>query len=401
MPIPTPAAVDINSVFPILAAPRRRVYPYFFIVGYIVLTALWIVRSNDMIDPTGQVLGADFITFWSGSHLTLQGTPEAAYQPDQILAASRIAVPGNQSNFIWSYPPVYQLMVAPLALLSYPLAWALWSMIGVAAFVLVLGRLSPPPFFLWLGFAFPGVYLNVVQGQNGLLVAALFGGALFFLDRRPILSGALIGLLIFKPTLGLLIPLALLCGRRWKTFLSATVTALALIGMSLLAFGLEPWIGFFENAEFASSVLASGDLPWEKMPSLFTALRLLGIDASVAFAMHIVVATGAAAGVAWAWWNGRVSPALAAAILASASLLVSPHINDHDLALLAIPLALLVADSTNRAWSGREQIALGLAWIAPLIAAPIAQYSHIQLGFLVIFATFSIAINRARTELST
>ena len=391
-----PAAIDPNGVSRLLAAPRRRVYPYFFIIGYIVLTALWIVRSDDMIDSTGQVLGADFITFWSGSYLTLAGTPEAAYQPDQILAASRVAVPGNQSEFIWSYPPVYQLMVAPLALLSYPLAWMLWCALGIAAFVLVIGRLAPPPFTLWLTFAFPGVYLNVVQGQNGLFAVALLGGALLLLDRRPILAGVLIGLLIFKPTLGLLIPLALLCGRRWLAFASAAVATLALVGLSLLAFGREPWVGFFENAGFAAAVLEQGHLPWEKMPSLFAALRMIGLETGPAYAAHLVVAAAAAGAVAWAWWKGRVALPLASAILVSASLLVSPHLNDHDLVLLAIPLALLVADSRRRPWSGREQIFLGIAWIAPLVAAPIAQYSAVQIGTVAMVATLVIACTRSR-----
>jgi len=43
---------------------------------------------------------------------------------------------------------------------------------------------------------------------------ALYGGEL--LERRPLLAGGLLGLLIYKPQLGLLIPVALVAGRHWR-----------------------------------------------------------------------------------------------------------------------------------------------------------------------------------------
>lgn len=46
--------------------------------------------------------------------------------------------------------------------------------------------------------------------QNGFLSAGLFGGALVLLERRPVLAGALFGLLTYKPHLGLLVPIVLI-----------------------------------------------------------------------------------------------------------------------------------------------------------------------------------------------
>jgi hypothetical protein len=39
---------------------------------------------------------------------------------------------------------------------------------------------------------------------------------LSLLERRPLLAGGLLGLLIYKLQLGLLIPVALLAGRHWR-----------------------------------------------------------------------------------------------------------------------------------------------------------------------------------------
>ena len=55
-----------------------------------------------------------------------------------------------------------------------------------------------------LACAFPGILANAMVGQNGFVTAALFGGALIFMERRPLLAGCLIGLLSFKPHLRIL-----------------------------------------------------------------------------------------------------------------------------------------------------------------------------------------------------
>jgi hypothetical protein len=45
----------------------------------------------------------------------------------------------------------------------------------------------------------PAAFIIIGHGQNGFLTAALLGGALHLLDRRPWLAGLLIGGLAYKP----------------------------------------------------------------------------------------------------------------------------------------------------------------------------------------------------------
>jgi hypothetical protein len=281
-----------------------------------------------------------------------------------------------------------------LAHLSYPLAWLLWSLAGLIAFVWVIAMLTPAPFRLWLTLAFPGVYLNIIQGQNGLFTAALFGGVVMTLSKRPILAGILIGCLTVKPTLGLLLPIALLCARQWLAFLAAAATTLALALTSVLVFGVEPWVAFFNNTSFASAMLEDGHLPWAKMPSVFVALRMLDASTVVAYAIQAAVAVAVALVVARGWWRWPDHQALAVAMLVAGALLMSPHLNNHDLALLAIPLAMLIVDAGRQPWSGWEQALLGFAWLAPLVMAPLADLSHVQVGLLAVGATFVIAARR-------
>ena len=373
---------------------RLRVYPWLFLLAFVLIAGYWTVRSEAGLDVRGKPLGYDFVSFWSASTLALEGEPEAAYRPERILATGRRAVPDLEARFIWSYPPTFQLLVLPLGLLPYIWSYLLWFVAWLIPFLLVVRRLAPAPETLMLALAFPGTLLNLAQGQNGLMVAALFGGAMLWLRERPVPAGILIGLLSCKPQFGLLIPIALLCGRHWTAFAAAAVTTLVFAALSLLAFGIEDWQAFLANLGFATAVLEDGRLPWAKMPSLFAGLRLLGVSVDWSYLAHGLVAIGAAATVALVWWR-RVPQPLAAAVLASGALLVSPHVNDHDLALLAVPIALLAWHGHRTGWLRGEREILVAAWLAPVITAMVAEPTRLQVGVLCLLAIFALAAKRA------
>ena len=377
-----------------LTAERLRAYALILLVAQALLALAWLASTRAGINSAGKPVGYDFITFWSASALALQGDAAASYDPARIFAAAQLAVPANRAEFIWSYPPVFHLFVLPLALFPYLASYALWSALNFTSYLAVVRRLAPAPQALWPVLAYPGAFLNLVQGQNGGLTAALFGGAVLCLERRPRLAGVLIGLLSYKPHLGVLLPVALLCGRRWQTLAAAAITTLALAGLSAAVLGPAPWIAFANNVAFAGRVLDGGALPLHKMPSLFAALRLLDVPSSLALALHALLAVAVAALVGWLWWRGAPLP-LAAAALVTGSLLVPPHINDHDLALLAVPIALLAWDGQRRGWRPAEREILALAWLCPLLSAPLAAHLGIQIALPVMAALLVLATRRA------
>jgi hypothetical protein len=372
---------------------RLRAYPWLFLVAFALIAGYWAYQSDAGLDVEGKPLGYDFVSFWSAAKLALAGEPEAAYQPERILAAGREAIPGLETRFIWSYPPTCQLLVLPLGLLPYLWGYLLWFAVWLVPFVLVIWRLAPAPETLMLTIAFPGVLLNLAQGQNGLMVATLFGGAMLCLDRRPVLAGVLIGLMSCKPQFGL-------CGRQWTAFAAAALTTFVFAGVSLLIFGVAGWLAFFDNLAFATAVLEDGRLPWAKMPSLFAALRLLGTPVDWAYGAQALLAAAVAATVALVWWR-RAPTALAASVLASGALLVTPHINDHDLALLAVPIALLAWHGHQNGWLRGEREVLVIAWLAPVITALVAEPTQLQVGVLCLLALFALAANRALTPRSS
>src|SRR5438128_1843363 len=105
---------------------RLRVVAWVLIGVYVLAGGLWIATLHGLLDVFGQPFGGDFVIFHGASALTLEGRALAAYDPAQLLAAQRAAVPGSPTGLIWCYPPTFQLLIAPLALLPYAAAYAAW-----------------------------------------------------------------------------------------------------------------------------------------------------------------------------------------------------------------------------------------------------------------------------------
>ena len=148
------------------------------------------------------------------------------YEPARQHAAEKAVFGGREVPFYgWHYPPFFFLVAFLVA--SAPYAWGLsiWLVASLAAYLAAMRAILPRPETLLVALAFPAVFVNIGHGQNGFLTAALLGGALHLLDRRPSLAGVLIGLLAYKPQFGVLIPVALLAGGRWNTIGAAAATA--------------------------------------------------------------------------------------------------------------------------------------------------------------------------------
>jgi hypothetical protein len=85
----------------------------------------------------------------------------------------------------------------------------------------------------------------MVHGQNQFLTASLVGGVFLTLERRPALSGILLGLLSYKPQLGVLFPVALAFGGYWRVFGWACASTMFWTILSGAIFGFGTSAGFF------------------------------------------------------------------------------------------------------------------------------------------------------------
>ena len=361
-----------------------------FVFIYVSLAIILIIRGSSF----SNIIGRDFLTFWAASHLALSGEASAAFDALRMTEAARFAGQIRHGLLLWHYPPTFHLIVLPLALLPYPAACAAWLASTLFAYVQVIRRLAPHRECFLLAIAFPAVFVNARIGQNGFLSTALFGGAMLLLAKRPAMAGALIGLLVYKPHLGLLVPVALIFGRQWIALASAGATAIGFVLLSAVVLGWECWATFWSNIPSVGLRLDDGVLKWRLMPSVYIALRTLGFDSATGYLVHAVIAVVAAALTAWTWFRQAPLP-LCAATLVCATLLMPPYLFDYDLTLLAVPIAILAWDGVQHGWRRGERTILILAWLAPLSGVLALQQAGIPAGSLCLVALLCVAVRRA------
>ncbi|MDO9061684.1 MAG: glycosyltransferase family 87 protein, partial [Bradyrhizobium sp.] len=356
----------------------------------------WIALSDGLIDRNGKPIGTDFSNVYAAGALTWQGRPGDAYVPALQHAAEKAVFGGREVPFYgWHYPPFFFAVAVLVAAVPYAFGLAIWLAASLAAYLAVMRAILPRPETWLIAAAFPGVIVNIGHGQNGFLTAALLGGALHWLDRRPWLAGVLIGCLAYKPQFGVLIPVALLAGGRWATIGAAAATVAALVAVSFATLGGGVWHAFIDSMNFTQTiVLEQGGTGWEKIQSVFSAARMWGAGIASAYAAQIALALMLAAGLAWLW-RGDAAFELKASALASGSLLATPYVLDYDLVVLAVAIAYLARHGLRRGFEPFEISLLAAAWIVPLLSRGVAGATGIPLGLMVLLMIFICVLRRA------
>jgi len=269
-------------------------------------------------------------------------------------------------------------LIWPLALAPYRIALAIWSALGLAGYLATIRRISADRRAWLLALAFPGVFLDLAQGQTGLITTTLMGGGLLLLDRRPYVAGGLIGLLAMKPHLAVLLPLLLLVSGRWRSVIGAALSSVGLSAIATAAFGAGIWRAFLASSGTTWRGLSGGYLPLDKVPSTFAALLRLGAPADIALAVHALLALAAAV-LAVDAWRRPGSLELKAGVAVIATLIVLPYAFDYDLALLAIPIGVGVKSQLERPTIPGARVALALLALSPVFLSPVSLYLGVPL----------------------
>ena len=379
-----------------LTDARMRGYSLILLaIGTLALVG-WIAASDGLIDRNSKPIGTDFSNVYAAGTLIWQGRPAEAYEPARQHAAEKAVFGGREVPFYgWLYPPFFFVVAFLVASLPYAWGLAIWLAASFAAYLAAMRAIAPRPETLLIAAAFPAVFINIGHGQNGFLTAALLGGALRWLDRRPWLAGVLIGLLAYKPQFGVLIPVALLAGGRWNTIGAAAATVAALVAVSFVTLGGGVWHAFADSMTFTQTVvLEPGGIGWEKIQSAFSAMRMWGAGVRTAYAIQIALALMLAASLAWLWQSNALFE-LKASALATASLLATPYVLDYDLVVLAVAIVFFVRHGMNRGFHDYEISLLAAAWVMPLLSRAIAGVTGIPLGLLALLALYVIIVQRA------
>jgi hypothetical protein len=376
---------------------RLTVYPRIFLILYLLIGGYWILgglfSGGSPVDRLGKPIGADFVQYWAASHETLAGHAVTVYHPRQFIATER-QVAGVNYPVPWLYPPTFLLILLPLALLPYFISLCVWMAVTLSGYLSVLYRIAPRRLAFWLALAFPGTFQNLINGQNGFLSAGLLGGGLLLIDGQPWIAGFLLGLLSYKPHLAVLVPLALAAGCYWQALAAMLITAGGLAGLSALILGSQTWLAFWHNLPLALHLIRNGSIPLYKMPTTLAAVLEAGGGLGLAQILQGLVTVGMIALVVLAW-RRRLPLYLRGSILALAALLATPYAFPYDLAILALPLAWLGWEIMATGWLPWEQPVMALAWVVPLLVAPLAKITHCQVGPVILLGFLGIILRRA------
>lgn len=379
-----------------LTAARLRGYSLILLAVCSLAFAGWIAVSDGLVDRNGKPLGTDFSNVYAAGSLSWQGRPADAYEPALQHAEEKAVFGGRDVPFFgWHYPPFFFVVAFLVAAVPYAWGLAIWQIASFAAYLVTLRAILPRRETLLAASAFPAVFINLGHGHNGFLTAALLGGALHWLDRKPWLAGMLIGCLAYKPQFGVLIPIALLAGRRWSTIGAAALTVAALVAISFATLGADVWHAFIDSTKFTQTiVLEQGGTGWEKIQSIFSAARNWGANVPTAYALQSALALMLAVTLAWLW-HGDAAFELKATALAIASLLATPYVLDYDLVVLAIAIAFFARHGLKHGFGPFEISLLAAAWIMPLLTRAVAGASGVPLGLVVMLALYGFVLRRA------
>ena len=334
------------------------------VVGVYDLLYVYLTFSGGpAIGPLHIVLFPDFLVFDAAVQAWREGKLSLVYDVDAFSAYQNAGL--HFRPFL--YPPIWLLMLLPLGALAVGKAYTLF-MTATAAFATALEGWRDWPGWLAVVVS-PAAAWVVLSGQNTFLSLGLFYGGLRLLGRAPIAAGVLLGLLAYKPQIWVLVPLALVAARQWKSLASTAATVAILVLATLGLFGFDFWRGFIAAARAAGSTAAT-ELMFQQMhvqmTTLLAAARMAGFSPGIAGLLQL---GGSALAIATVWFTFRrhgPGPAQTA-VLAAATFLVSPYTLNYDLLLLMPAVVVLYRIAATRGFLVGEKTLHAAVWLLPTL----------------------------------
>lgn len=306
-----------------------------------------------------------------------------------VLRALSASFPGD-ARFIdsvttYASPPLLAWLFVPLTAFSEPVAFAVWTIISLAAVVFAWHIAAPYAGLakLTLLLLFIGLWpvlLSFFFGQPIMIVIALVAAAWWLCARdRWLAAGVALALATFiKPQAMLLVPVALLVGGRHRTTLSWAGACAVLGAVTILSLGLSGVSGWWHAVRLVQ------DSPVNK------AYTLAGLSGGGPLTYALWAVQGLAA--LWVAWKRRAELEIvfAAGIIGTAATATYFHQADYSVLVLA---AWLVLRTSPPLWH-RWWLVAGIIPMQLLTYLIIAPQLLWDAGWLAIFVRSTVARER-------
>jgi len=352
--------------------------------------------------------GTDFPDFYCAARMLAAGDGHQLYDPDlQRQYQARYA---GRVGTLYIHPPFEAVLFLAVAWLPLRSAYVLWSLLSLTFLGAGTRRLVeelplPRDWLIWFAgsLIFVPVLLCLLQGQDSLLLLLLVVAAFLALRQgRAFAAGCWLGLGLFKFPLVLPLVVLLVCAqdRNGRAALAKgfSLIALALAGLSAAisgwsVFSVYPKFLFHLQDQPFAGIVPSAMANFRGLLYLFshsdhspTAVATLSILCAAALILTLM---------GWKLMDRKNKSQfdLAFANTVVFALLVSYHLNPHDLSLLLLPIALLVRRALARTVNASEPASwitlglLGILLLPPLHlwALRAGAYALISIPLLALF----------------
>jgi hypothetical protein len=326
--------------------------------------------------------GADFPDFYCAARMLLDGHGSQLY--DAELQRQYQARYAGRVGTLYIHPPFEAVLYLAVAWLPLRRAYLLWSLLNLAFLAVGMRRLAKEALLPWdwrlllaASLTFAPLLLCLQQGQDSLLLLLLVILAFTALQRdRSFAAGCWLGLGLFKFQLALPLLLVLVLTQS-RSARSGLVKGFGLVALTLAgsSAAISGWSVFSVYPTFLVHLRAepfAGIVP--KAMANFRGLTYFFFQRDQSLGAVVVVSMLSATALVTTLtdWNrahvaSQLSPAvrtqnrfdLAFANTVLFALLVSYHLNPHDLSLLLLPMALLLRHSTGT----RQLLTRSLRWL--------------------------------------
>lgn len=366
-----------------MAPTKRQV-----IIAAAFTAPLLLVVVHICARSAGSLVNCDFNAMYAAG-LTVRAGHGLELYDLQKQAALQQKLFHRGDFLVEDHPPFEALLLAPLTKLSFVQAYELWGAINIALWMLFAYLIRPyaPATtknalrYLPFCFLFYPSWVVMFQGQTSFLVLVMYTLAFLCLKRgRDLWAGVFLGLGLIKFTI--VLPFALICLLRgkWRMMAGFAVTALLLGVISIATVGFAGVLAYlhllFDIARHSANPAYATVRPWT-MPTI---QGLLGaLVRSHVPSMWINTAVALVSGLlllltARRWWrvdrsgSGAEQNLMFAAAL-SVSLVTSPHLYTHDLALMLLAVLLVVGSpqwEERSAWQGILTVSIVVLYLPPV-----------------------------------
>jgi hypothetical protein len=369
---------------------------------------LWLVSALSSLqrDAFYSKTSGDFSAFYMAGRFLLEGRFDDIYNFGAQEQFQRAWGDYNTVGFLaFISPPFAAILFAPLAWLPPFVALFIWRLIGLAALygsIRLLQREFPTLLehkaskLLLVCFLFHPTLLWFMLGQATSIVLFLYTSCLVYLRRKQdFKAGFFLGLLLFKPQLGLWPALLLCYHRRWWALLGGllAVSLWLTIGLLLSPVAMQSFL--LLSPELFNYIRGETFHTWGLMSLYgFGAVLLDGSSRTMGGLLGwVLTGLGGLLFLSFwrrAPWEPQQKPwALKMAASFALAPILSPHLFAYDLMLLLLPFAVLCAVAPELWQRPYFLVGTSLLWLAALLnlylSAFTIYYSHFGIQWAPLF----------------